>query len=338
MAMKPALFLLPLLAITSFHKPHPGTPPDSPHFTLQALAPGIWAAINNDNGGHGICNAGIIDLGDKTLIFDPFMNLDAAEDLKQAAVALTQKPVSLVVNSHFHNDHIRGNQLYVPATILSTEWTRSEITKVEPEELKWEKENAPAILNSYRKQVATATGTEKEELPLWIGYFEGMVKSAPMIRTTLPNITFSDSLWIHGKDRSVKLLEYRQGHTGSDIALLLPAEGIVFMGDLLFRNRHPWIADGNPKSWSQHLQQFLDNPNYQQFVPGHGTLCDKNSLAELIRYLNDLSRIVNEQLPTRPDSVILNTPVPKAYAHWAFRRFYKENLGFLCREGRAGGR
>ena len=54
----------------------------SKHFTVKLIAPGIWAAINNDNYGHAICNAGIVDLGDKTLIFDPFMNLDAAADLK----------------------------------------------------------------------------------------------------------------------------------------------------------------------------------------------------------------------------------------------------------------
>ena len=50
-------------------------PKTSKHFTIKPMAPGVWAAINNDEYGHAICNAGIVDLGDKTLIYDPFMNM-----------------------------------------------------------------------------------------------------------------------------------------------------------------------------------------------------------------------------------------------------------------------
>src|SRR3954467_4801173 len=81
----------------------------SKHFNIQKLSEGVWAAINNDHYGHAICNAGIVDLGDKTIIFDPFMNLDAAADLKKIAKELTHKDASIVVNSHHHNDHVRGN-------------------------------------------------------------------------------------------------------------------------------------------------------------------------------------------------------------------------------------
>ena len=42
---------------------------DYPDFRIEKLADGVYAAIAK-NGGHAICNAGIIDLGDATLIFD----------------------------------------------------------------------------------------------------------------------------------------------------------------------------------------------------------------------------------------------------------------------------
>ncbi len=44
----------------------------SKYFTIERLDHGIYAAISK-NGGHAICNAGIIDLGDAVLVFDPFM-------------------------------------------------------------------------------------------------------------------------------------------------------------------------------------------------------------------------------------------------------------------------
>src|SRR6476469_7044401 len=93
------------------------------NFTIQQLAPGVWAAIQNDQFGKAICNAGIVDMGDKTLIFDPFMIPEAARELRETAERLTGRPVSIVVDSHYHNDHIRGNQEFKPeATIISTTW------------------------------------------------------------------------------------------------------------------------------------------------------------------------------------------------------------------------
>src|SRR6478672_10218109 len=117
------------------------------NFTIQQLAPGVWAAIQNDQFGRAICNAGIVDLGDKTVVFDPFMTPEAAKELRNVAVELTGRPVSFVINSHYHNDHIRGNQEFIPiATIISTAWTRDQIAKSEPEEQEWEKRHAPALL------------------------------------------------------------------------------------------------------------------------------------------------------------------------------------------------
>src|ERR1051326_5099847 len=93
----------------------------SKHFTIQQLKPGVWAVINKDETGYAICNAGIIDLGDKTIVFDAFISPLAADDLKKAAEQLTHRPVTFLINSHFHDDHIRGDQVFVPgAHIIST--------------------------------------------------------------------------------------------------------------------------------------------------------------------------------------------------------------------------
>ena len=94
--------------------------PDSKHFRLQQLADGVYAAIHID-GGAAIGNAGIVDLGDRTLIFDSFFTPQAAEDLRTAAEALTGRPVNAVTNSHYHNEHIWGNQVFSSDTdIMST--------------------------------------------------------------------------------------------------------------------------------------------------------------------------------------------------------------------------
>src|SRR3990172_6492741 len=89
--------------------------PTSQHFRLERLADGVYAAIASGSGA-ATCNAGIVDLGDRTLVFDPFLTPKAAHDLRVAAEQLTGRSVSIVINSHYHNDHIRGNQVFSAET------------------------------------------------------------------------------------------------------------------------------------------------------------------------------------------------------------------------------
>lgn len=309
-------------------------PTPSKHFTLEQLAPGVWAAIHNDHYGHAICNAGIIDLGDKTVVFDPFMTPEAGRDLKKAAEELTGRHVTLVINSHFHNDHIRGNQVFVPqANIISTEWTRNKMAISEKEEQEWEKKNAWPLAVAEKEKLKTATVPEKQESIMWIGYYEGIHKSLPELKITLPDLTFSDSLWIHGSKRSIKLVECKKGHTTSDVVLLLPKEGIVFMGDLFFISRHLWLGDGDAASWQQHLKNFRENVSINKYVPGHGPIGGKAEMQMLENYLTDIPQLVKNGLDQNlPDSVIIEQPIPALYKKWWYGRFHKYNLKFLCRE------
>jgi len=81
--------------------------PTSKHFTLVEMADGVWAAIAKP-GGWSICNIGIIDLGKDVVLFDAGMNRHAAAELSATAEKLTGRPVTTVVLSHGHSDHVRG--------------------------------------------------------------------------------------------------------------------------------------------------------------------------------------------------------------------------------------
>ncbi len=324
---RPGLFLLifTITVLQSFQKKNSGTTQD---FFIQQLAPGVWAAIQNDHGGHAISNAGIIDLGDKTLVFDAFINQFAAAELKKIAEQLTHHPVAFVINSHFHDDHIRGNQAFAPgASIISTEWTKKEMQQSEPEEQDWARKNIATQLKKAKEALAAATGKAKDEALMWVGYYEAISQSLPSLKTVLPNITFTDSMWIHGNKRSVLLLGCKNGHTGSDAVMILPKEGIAFMGDILFAERHPWFGDGDAESLKQHLQRFYADTSLQQFVPGHGPVCKKEKLEILIQYISTLQQMALDAVQkNEPDSIFLKTPIPEAYKDWWYGRFYKDNL------------
>jgi len=302
----------------------------SANFTIQQLAPNVWAAIHNDHYGKAICNAGIVDMGDKTLIFDPFMTPSAASELKTIAEQLTGKKVTFVVNSHYHTDHIRGNQAFLPnATIVGTNITRAQIEENEPGEQEWEKKHAPTLLQAIRKRMVNARGIERDELPYWIGYYEGIIESSDHLFTALPEYTFDDSLWITGTSLSVKLVECRNGHTVSDAVLLIPSLGIAFMGDLLYTERHPWISDGDAAGWQNFLRRFYEDTAYHTYLPGHGRVSGKQALKSLYEYLGDVQRLCNAAQTDSAQSALMNQPMPAAYRSWYSGRFYQPNLQFL---------
>jgi cyclase len=98
--------------------------PVSSYFRLQQLAAGVYFALETPTHGAG-ANAGIIDLGDRLLLFDTFAAVEAAAELRAAAEALAGRPVTTVINSHAHVAHTQGNSLFAAnVDIVSTHQTR----------------------------------------------------------------------------------------------------------------------------------------------------------------------------------------------------------------------
>src|SRR5262245_20734092 len=133
----------------------------SAHFQLHQLADGVFAAIHRE-GGAAQSNAGIIDLGDRVLVFDTFISLAAAVALRETVPALSSRPVSALINSHYHNDHIWGNQAFpsdVP--IISTIKTRELIATLGADEHRWfaahSKERLDALLAQLEQEKEEAS-------------------------------------------------------------------------------------------------------------------------------------------------------------------------------------
>ena len=93
------------------------------HYRLREVGEGVWAAVANP-GSEARANAGVVDLGDETLVFDTFMHPAPARALRDDAERLTGRAPSLVVNSHWHPDHVNGNEVFAGAEIVSTSRTK----------------------------------------------------------------------------------------------------------------------------------------------------------------------------------------------------------------------
>jgi len=302
---------------------------ESDHFRIKKLDEGIYAAISK-TGGYAIGNSGIVDLGDETLVFDTFISPIAARDLKQAAEVLTGNKVKYVINSHFHTDHIRGNQVFTDADIIASQITRDLIEEYEPEELEWEAKVIDQRIETTQQKLSDERDSAKvEQLKMWLGYYKAIKESATEYTITLPNFILKDSMDIHGKERNAILISKGEAHTKSDVVLWLPDEKILFSGDVIFINHHPWLGDGSPDEWIIYLN-YLKTLNPKYIVPGHGPLGNKTSIDQMIKYLNNISDLVDSAIQNNfTEDEIKIISIPEEYQDWWYERFFPPNLVFL---------
>lgn len=290
------------------------------HLEIQKITDGVYAAIHR-NGGHGICNAGIIDLGDATVVFDCMLTPAAAQELQQAAKELTGREAKYVVNSHFHNDHIRGNQIFTNATIISTKKTAELIKSRGPEELASDRRDATERLQGWKsKPTSQDQHTEKERIGM-IGYYEALSSSVKDIIITAPNATFSGSMSLHGSTRTVELIDMGEGHTPSDAVLWLPNEKILFAGDLLFVETQPWMLDGDPENWIRILERISDMQP-ETIIPGHGPIANTAAIDPLRAYIRTVMDAAAEVVTGKNEK--LKCPPP--YDRWMLSVFYFPNV------------
>ncbi len=305
-----------------------GSLPTSPYFHLGYLAEGVWAAIV-ERGAGAWGNAGIVALGERTLVFDTFLTPAAARDLRAAAEALTGQPVAYVVNSHYHMDHIHGNAVFDDATIITTEKTHERIANRGAEILARMREH-PDDLASLDAEIASAATPElADDLRVQQGDYRALYAALPELALRLPDITFERRLTLHGTARAIEVLSYGGGHTSSDTFLYLPAERIAFLGDLLGVSMHPSFGQADLEQWDEILER-IEMLDIQTVVPGHGPVGTLDDVAALREYLGDMEMLVDEAI-VRGETAeqIAALPPPGAYAAWDARTIYTDNLRHL---------
>jgi glyoxylase-like metal-dependent hydrolase (beta-lactamase superfamily II) len=262
------------------------------HFRLEQVADGAWAAVAASDLATG--NAGIVDLGGETLVFDPSWTPAAARELLAAA----PDRVSVVVNSHWHGDHVRGNQVFEEATIVSTRATRELIATRDQERLA-----------GLRQELETTEDAPPE-----------IVAAVAEIEPRLPDDVFDERRSL-GR---AELVTYGGGHTESDAFLHLADVGVLFAADLVLVRSHAWMGDGHPETWLEIVDRLAEL-DFDVLVPGHGEVGGRQDLDDFRDYLADVVAAAEEHGA--------HAPIPERYRDWAFEDGWARNLALLT--GRA---
>lgn len=304
------------------------------HSVIHKVVQGVYVA-QPKAGGAAASNAGIVALGSQTLIFDTFWLPTAADELRRAAEDLTNAPVSLVVNSHHHSNHIGGNQVFdADATIIASTVTRELIADRAPQQLAWHHHHHRSHLAQLEASYLNAKGKAKQTAQEAYNQYQLLISALPEMAVRLPNMTFEQKMVLHGANRRIEIISYGGGHTSSDTIIHLPDDGIIFMGDLLSTKRHPFLGDGDPGELPRILD-LITRLNPIAIIPGHGDIGTVDDIQTLQTYLAVLTETALTELAFQyedEDEIshkVAKFTAPNHYQEWANPENFNANLRFL---------
>ena len=305
------------------------------HFDVIQIQQGAYVAIAKEGAG-AMANTGFVDLGETILVFDSFNTQQAAAELRDAITSITGKPISHLINSHWHGDHIRGNQIFRDVSIVATEYTKRIMQENHPARIARQRaglnELHEYIENLERQQNSTEDGTQRTHLTQQISFLKEIEISLPTLELVLPNETFETTWYTEGTNQRVECHTLGGGHTVSDSFLYIPDARICYIGDLVAVNNHMLIVDGNIQNWISILDE-LRNWEFDYVVPGHGQIGGKEWIERAADYLSDLLETSNELREKGYTEVDIGAlDIPEKYKTWAASEVYLKNIQHLLRE------
>lgn len=200
---------------------------------------------------------------------------------------ITPKPVRILINSHWHQDHLSGNNEYVKAfpgvQIIATTETRDYMKHMGSRFF------SEGLNNSVTRQRAALdsaikTGKQRDGSPLTpearrqtekdIAETSAFAAEVAAIPRVYPTIAYRDSLALWSGNREFRLISVTGDATGSTV-LYLPAEKILVMGDALVTQEEgdgppPWTTNSYAISpWLTSLRG-VERLDATIVVPGQG--------------------------------------------------------------------
>ena len=205
------------------------------------------------------------------IVDDQFAPL--AEKIQAAlkGLGITDKPVRFVINTHFHEDHTGGNEVFGNAgsTLIAQDNVRKRL------------ESGGTAGNG---------GSVKLEF-----------KPAP--KSALPVITFAQDLTVHLNGEDIRALHFPAGHTDGDSIIFFPRNNVVHMGDDFVRYGFPFIdvtSGGSVQGMISAMEKALALlPADVKVIPGHGAISNLDDVRAYVKMLKETSAVVQKAIDRR---------------------------------------
>lgn len=232
---------------------------------LDKISERVYANTEGETGG----NVGIIILEDMVLAIDAQYPV-SGRDFRESIGDYTDKPVSHLLLTHIHGDHVFGAQSFEDCEIVAHRRLKEKMEENLEDE--WSQENLERMLEDV-----------KRNRPERAYLYEGL-------RIVLPTETFEDSYTIEDVE-----MMHMPGHTDGSSIVYDRKDRIVFAGDLTFAETFPWAGDptANPNDWIKSFERLL-SMDVEAFVPGHGPICGKDEFRKQLDWFKTVRKQIKE--------------------------------------------
>ena len=325
-----------LLALFLFLVPQADVGPYD--LAFKEVRDGVWMAYRPDpyrSPVHG--NVTIIVNDEDVVVVDAGSSPRAARQIIAKIRELTELPVSTLINTHGHEDHVLGNQVfaevYPEMEIVARGGTleyledgsvqsrvRSFSGRMSSSQRAGEEEAA-----RVSRRGLNGDGLVAEYLMRYYGQDIYAVRNEYRdVRVTAPTRTFEGRMVLERGNRTIELLDLGFGKTGSDVVVYLPEERLVIAGDIV---THP-IPLGFARlqsEWLASLRRLVDI-DFDELIPGHGEpLLGKAYVERIIGLVEFELRAVSDSIRAGRDAH--TTAWDITFKNWAERFVGSDPIG-----------
>jgi len=206
---------------------------------------------------------------------------------------LTPKPVTTIINTHTHGDHVSGNVEF-PATV---EVVVQENTKANMQEMRG------------------ATGIAQQGPPTNIFKVNN--------GRGMPTKTFKDKMSLGSGNDRIDLYYFGRGHTNGDAWVVFPALRLMHAGDIFSGKNLPLLDANNGGSGvliGDSLAKAAETvKNIDTIITGHSTTMTMNDLREYAQFNRDFLKDVRDAKKSGKsvDDVANSWKMPAKYTGYA---------------------
>lgn len=219
-------------------------------------------------------NAGFVVTGEGVVVIDALGSPALGHALLQAIRRLTDQPVRRVIVTHYHADHFYGLKPFKDAG--------AEI---------WAHGAARDYLSGG--EAARRRAQRARDLFPWVDEDTPLIGADRWLE--------GDSAFTLGGVR-FEIHHFGPAHSPEDLVVVLPGEGAMFSGDILFTGRIPFVGEADSRAWLERIGRLI-TIGPKLMVTGHGEVSrdpakDLTLTRDYLTYLrSEMGRAVADFVP-----------------------------------------